>query len=68
MTLRQLDFRNGKYQGYANGNSLNGFGLLLDNDYRFMISYWNNNNLNGPSLIIFDDSTIIYGKIKQNKQ
>ena len=67
MTRRELDFRNGKFQGYANKNNLNGFGFLLDENYTFIASNWNNNIINGPTFVIFEDSTMMYGSLKDNR-
>lgn len=38
--LRIMDFRNAKYQGHTHLQTMQGFGLLLDEKYTLIMAEW----------------------------
>jgi len=61
-----IDYRNAKYQGMADGISINrnGVGVVLDHNYMLALAIWKSGKINGESLIIYPDSSLFYGEIK----
>ena len=66
--LRTLDYRNAKYQGIVSGISLirNGCGLLLDQNYLFLMANWQNSKVEGQTFILYPDDSLFYGFISNN--
>ena len=60
-----LDYRNAKYQGRTNEQQLpEGLGLLLDHNYLLSMSQWRQGKAEGPTLLVFPDSTLFQGTIR----
>jgi hypothetical protein len=62
-----IDFRNAKYQGFTKGEQIDGFGMILDNEYMFALSNWKKEIPNGNTFIVFPNRDYFYGKIINKK-
>lgn len=66
--LSIIDYRNGKYQGSINNNSMirQGLGTLMDHHYLLVIANWSEGKVNKQCIIIYPDNSIFYGFIDKN--
>ena len=62
-----VDYRNSKYQGELNPETLQreGVGMCLDHNYLLALGKWKRNVLEGDCFIVYPDRTVFIGRMRQ---
>lgn len=65
--LGLIDYRNLRYQGEVHDNLPHGLGILMDYNHLFCLAQWQRGKIVGPAFIVFPDSKIFCGRIRNNE-
>ncbi len=60
------DYRNARYQGRTVNNKPEGIAIVIDINNLFCLSEWKGGKLNGPIFVVYPDSKIFCGRMKNN--